>query len=311
MTVAVPRVKHDAFPFASDDELVRGLLPWIEDGVDAGEAVSIAMTGDHVRSVRDALGNSADLVRFHDSTEWYRKPARTILGWHQEIRAALDAGATSVRAAGEVRFGDPAEEDAEWIRYESIVNAVFEGSPAWLVCPYDQTRVSAEVLGSVSRTHPAVWNGIRRRSEEYLPPTELLAMVSGPHRGLPDGARSIPVAELREMRSSLWRAFDAAGWDGSSVDDFITAFSEIATNAIRHGGGISGASIAIRDLDATGEVRDRAGRLDDPLAGFRPPADAQEGGAGLWLARQLTSWLVIEPEPDSGTSVRFAVERRD
>lgn len=57
------------------------------------------------------------------------------------------------------------------------------------------------------------------------------------------------------------------------------------------------------------EIRDAGGAPVSPLAGYVPPREAALGGLGLWIARQLATWLVIEPDPSGGTVVRFGVER--
>jgi anti-sigma regulatory factor (Ser/Thr protein kinase) len=54
------------------------------------------------------------------------------------------------------------------------------------------------------------------------------------------------------------------------------------------------------------EVSDDGPGIDDPLAGFLPPRAGQEGGAGLWVARQLTRQLELVPSPH-GFSVRLWV----
>jgi anti-sigma regulatory factor (Ser/Thr protein kinase) len=52
------------------------------------------------------------------------------------------------------------------------------------------------------------------------------------------------------------------------------------------------------------EISDDGPGLDDPLAGYVPPRPDQEDGAGLWVARQLSSRLELMSSAD-GLTVRL------
>jgi anti-sigma regulatory factor (Ser/Thr protein kinase) len=69
----------------------------------------------------------------------------------------------------------------------------------------------------------------------------------------------------------------------------LLAGTEIAANALRHGGGIEQVRVRRARGRFVCEIIDRGGGFDDPAAGYLAP---QEGvGAGLWVARQLT-WQI-------------------
>jgi anti-sigma regulatory factor (Ser/Thr protein kinase) len=105
-------------------------------------------------------------------------------------------------------------------------------------------------------------------------------------------------AELTTHRRQLAAALRAGGTpsgnDDDAVDELLLAFEELASNALRHGGG---------QVRAT--VTDTGGSwlLDVSDAGVdRPPTpaigrDAAEGGLGLYLIAQMCSahgWMVDE-----------------
>jgi anti-sigma regulatory factor (Ser/Thr protein kinase) len=90
--------------------------------------------------------------------------------------------------------------------------------------------------------------------------------------------------------------------------------SELATNAIRHGGGTGRLRLWHRDGILFCQVSDHGPGIGDPTtAGTAPPDPAQvDGGRGLWICRHLTADLRIEPGPDGhGAIVTAAIPGRD
>lgn len=96
--------------------------------------------------------------------------------------------------------------------------------------------------------------------------------------------------------------------DEETVDDIKLAISEACTNAVkaleRQPVGIS---VEREDSHVRFEVVDRAGGFDEEAAA-RPGLDEElaEGGIGLQIIRSLFPDAVVEPNPDGGTTVRFA-----
>jgi anti-sigma regulatory factor (Ser/Thr protein kinase) len=69
----------------------------------------------------------------------------------------------------------------------------------------------------------------------------------------------------------------------------LLAASEIANNAMQHGGGIREVRVGRMQGRFVCEIVDRGEGFDDPAAGYLAP---REGiGTGLWVARQLT-WRI-------------------
>jgi serine/threonine-protein kinase RsbW len=115
--------------------------------------------------------------------------------------------------------------------------------------------------------------------------------------------------DLPDLRASVHVRVHA--WQsGDAADDFVLAVSEIATNAVVHGGG-SGALTLWHDHDQiTCRVTDAGPGMADPAAGCTPPPPSATGGYGLWLARNLTSTLLISTSP-AGTTVLVRLTRTD
>ena len=94
--------------------------------------------------------------------------------------------------------------------------------------------------------------------------------------------------------------------DQRTVDMVVLIAHELASNAVRHGGGAG----RLRLWPAAGalycEVSDGGSGLENPaLAGQTLPAPSLSGGRGLWIARQLST-LHIASSP-TGTTVTAAV----
>jgi anti-sigma regulatory factor (Ser/Thr protein kinase) len=115
-------------------------------------------------------------------------------------------------------------------------------------------------------------------------------------------ARDFTLDSLAEVRHALQTAAGHAGLTGQALDDFVVAVHELATNAIRHGGGRGRVDLRCVDDTLLCDVLDYGPGFgaDVPAAGVPPPAETP-GGRGLWLARQLTDTLMVSDRPDGVT----------
>jgi anti-sigma regulatory factor (Ser/Thr protein kinase) len=115
--------------------------------------------------------------------------------------------------------------------------------------------------------------------------------------------RSFDARSLRALRQAV---NDRIGndLDDLSRSEFVLAVHEIATNAVRHGGGAGELRLWRMDSQFWCEIVDQGtgiprGRLDG-----RRPKPGHIGGWGLWLARQICSTVEIETGR-TGTRVRL------
>jgi anti-sigma regulatory factor (Ser/Thr protein kinase) len=302
--------EHDALIYGSDEALVETLVPWLKEGHANGDGSVVATTAAHIAQFRDALGADGDSVSFIAADTLYVQPVQTIAAWQRLLVDAAAAGIAYTRMVGEVAFGTTPDVQTSWTRYESALNAVFELSPAWIVCPYDSRVLPPGVIDQASRTHPTVWNSTRHKSDRYEAPARLLREIVEPGRavtGSPDVELGIDDG-MGDVRDLVRTAGARAGLERARVEELVLAVSELAGNTVRHAGGGGRVALWITSEGVVCEVTDRGGGLHDPLAGLVPPKPSASAGMGLWIARQLSDSLAIGGG-DDGTTVRIAVDR--
>ena len=104
------------------------------------------------------------------------------------------------------------------------------------------------------------------------------------------------------FREQLARDLLAENVPEAKALEMLVAATEVATNAVRHGGGIESVRVGRVDGRFVCEVIDRGRGFDDPLAGYLAPRPGR--GTGLWVARQLT-WRVESFHSPRGFTVRM------
>jgi anti-sigma regulatory factor (Ser/Thr protein kinase) len=286
LTTSDTALRHDAFVYSSEDEYLARSVPFIRDGLEAGEGVIVANTRPGLAAMRDALGPDAQMAMFADVSESYTRPARALAAYHRVFAARLK-GTPTLRVVADVQFGpDPREWDM-WMGYEAVFNRSFAHLPVWVWCTYDASRLPGPMVDTAWRTHPEVlseqgWAA----SGRFEDPDELLRSVTPPPvslRGLrPVDAGDTPESFREQLAAELW----AEDVSEAKVLDMLVAATEVYQNAMQHGGGV----VDVRVGRAWGrfvcEVVDRGDGFDDPGAGYLAPREGM--GAGLWVARQLT-----------------------
>jgi anti-sigma regulatory factor (Ser/Thr protein kinase) len=115
----------------------------------------------------------------------------------------------------------------------------------------------------------------------------------------------IPFAgeDLYELRQLLtgWAARE--GMSTEPTDELVLSAHEIATNSVRHGGGV-GMMRLWRTSDALiCEIQD-SGRIADAMIGRVRPGPLAKESRGLWIANQLCDLVQIR-SGDGGTQVRM------
>lgn len=111
---------------------------------------------------------------------------------------------------------------------------------------------------------------------------------------------------LYALRAALAAHADDLGAAPEQVERLLIAGGELATNAIRHGGG-SGRLRLWRDGDVLRcEISDQGPGMADLTAGSRRPEPTALGGRGLWIVRHLCDGVDVETGPN-GTTVTAAI----
>ncbi|MFI1719711.1 anti-sigma factor RsbA family regulatory protein [Streptomyces sp. NPDC020489] len=296
---------HPALFYGDAQEYLAGTVPFVREGLEAGEPVAVAVPGDNLGLIRDALGTDADTVRLLDMREAGRNPGRIIPG---VLRAFADAQPPGrrVRIIGEpIWAGRTSGEYPACVQHEALINAAFADRHATILCPYDVRRLDETVLADAWATHPTVipsGGGPERRSDAYAPDA-VVDRCNEPLSVVPDVlCLGFDAGSLSAVRHLATAEGARLGLTGIALENLALVAAELTTNSVVHGGGAGTLRVWSEDGYALCEVRD-AGRLADPLAGRRPPARDQRGGRGLLLVN-LVADLVRTHTGEDGTTVR-------
>jgi anti-sigma regulatory factor (Ser/Thr protein kinase) len=295
--------RHPALFYRGVDEYLDGTVPFIEEGLAAGEPVAVAVPGAKHESLRAGLGDSATRVRLIDMTRAGRNPGRILPG-------VLFAFADHHRDAERVRIiGEPiwpGRSEVEYpacVQHEALINQAFTGRSVEILCPYDAAGLPRDVLRDAERTHPTVIGPAGRRRSSRYAPDEALADYN---EALPAPAMAdtvlVDADTLSQARAFGMVAAKRAGLGADRADDFEFVVNELITNSIEHARTRCALRVWVDHGHLVGEVID-GGRMDDPMAGRRPAPPEQARGRGLLLVNHLTDLMRIH-RSDRGTTIR-------
>lgn len=166
---------HQCLIYVDAADLVETTAPFLQDGVEQGEAVLVVADPENAEPLRDRLGAAAAKVRFGDWRSWYSSSRDALLGYRQFATDALAAGAPWVRIVGEPVWADRTPEETEtWVRYEALINFAFAAIPLSLVCPYNETALDSASIDNARATHcRCLVQGESIRSPEFVDPLDL------------------------------------------------------------------------------------------------------------------------------------------
>jgi anti-sigma regulatory factor (Ser/Thr protein kinase) len=309
-TTARDEFVHPALFYRDGDEYLAGTVPFIRGGLAAGEPVAVAVPGPNLALIRRALGDDAHRVLLRDMTAAGRNPGRIL---PTVLLAFADAhSGRRVRLIGEpIWAGRTATEYPACAQHEALINAAFSGRAATILCPYDTDRLDPVWVRDSYKTHPVIWaGGSRFASADYDDP---VAVAAGFNRPLPAPPRqaattTVDLSTLRAVRGFVAEQGRRAGLAPERVADLVLAVSELAANAVKHGGGSGHLALWAEDDHLVCQLTD-GGHLSQPLAGRIPvPAGALTGGRGLLLINQLCDLVRVHTTP-VGTTTRIHLHR--
>jgi anti-sigma regulatory factor (Ser/Thr protein kinase) len=109
--------------------------------------------------------------------------------------------------------------------------------------------------------------------------------------------QSFDVGGLHALRAALVARASELGVTPARLDRLLLVCSELATNAIRHGGGAGRLRLwrAERPSAIVCEVSDRGDGIGDAEIGRVPVEPTAVGGRGIWICRQLADAFSIRP----------------
>jgi AcrR family transcriptional regulator len=265
-----PRLVHEGLVYSSDEEFLGRLIPFLADGLAAGDPTMVVLASGKSAMLREALGQHAERVSFSDAHAMYRRPAAAFAAYRAHLETELSRpGVERVRVTGEIPLGLTDEEYVEWMRYESMFNRGFAGYPLWVVCGYDIRDRPEQIVADAIHTHPIVSiDGKRNTNADYI---ETDAFVERPVRRKPkpadfDGDPVLRLTvtkerDLDEVRRAVSAAARAAGLAPRIVDDVTLAAAELAGDALRDGSGEASVHVTrtgamwhcdVTDRDSTG-----------------------------------------------------------
>ena len=298
---------HEAVLYEGEEGFLTEMLPYVREGIEAGESVLVAVSKRKIGLMRDELGLDSDAVEFADMALVGANPARIIPVWRDFVDRHV-AGGSAGRGIGEpVWDGRTPEEIVECQHHEWLLNVAFEDGPAWkLFCPYDVSALDPDVIAAARHSHRAVLAAGTQSSSDHYEPDLAGRPFIGPLSEVPADAfrlvfRTDGVSGVRRFVSEVGKR---SGLGPASTADLALAATELATNTIQHGGG-AGMLHVWRDRSSVHcQVTDN-GTILDPLVGRIRPVAGQQGGRGLWLVNQLCDLVQIRAVPQ-GTVVRLS-----
>jgi AcrR family transcriptional regulator len=287
---------HEALVYSSDEEFLTRVLPFVHDGISAGQPVMAVLMPDKFALLCAALGDDAERISFVDARSHYRRPAHALAQYRQQLDEELSRpGVELVRVVGELPFGTTEQDHAEWIRYESVINQAWADYPVWVICGYDTRALPEQVIADALRTHPCVSSRDEPSpSAAYLEADDLLTLPLRREAGRPvDGGG--PLArltitrepELADLRRAVAGAARAGGLSPLVVGDVTVAVGELVRDGLRRGDGATSVQV----------VRDQA-RWHCDVTGPAPGADDD---LGLLIARMIGERVEVASGADTQT----------
>ncbi|MEU6646366.1 sensor histidine kinase [Saccharomonospora sp. NPDC046836] len=295
---------HETLFYRDERAYLAGTVPFVLDGLAAGEPVAVAVPGENLDRIQDALGTSAAEVRLIDMAVAGRNPGRIIPG---VLSAFADTHPGPLRLVGEpIWAGRTAAEYLACVQHEALINVAFAGRAGTTVlCPYD-ARLPQPVLADAEATHPVLVDGVGRQLSSRYAPDDVLATANVPLVAPPEAAAmAFALDGLARARRFAVDLAKTAGLKGDRLDDLALAVGELTSNSVQHGGGSGVLRVWSNHDEVICEVTD-AGRVTDPLAGRRPASPGQVGGRGLLLVNCVAD-LVRTYYGPGGTVTRLHV----
>jgi anti-sigma regulatory factor (Ser/Thr protein kinase) len=304
--------RHDALLFDSPADLVEVAVPWLREGLEAGDAAVIAASADTADVLREALDGD-QRVHVLERGDVYRARTPTAITTFRNLRDERSTvPGSTVRVVGELDFGPTERDWLEWQRYEAVINEALHGWSLWGLCVFDTQRLPDALIDCALGTHPQVRTRRGRGpNPHFVDPAEYLRALPVPVEPLeaaPPRLAARDVSDFIGLRHAVAGELSGLAAPRDLVEDFLLAVDEMTSNALRHGRPPVGLRLWVGSDRIVCRIGDRGVGWDDPFAGYGPAHgdDLSRGGMGLWLARQLCDHVDIWTDTD-GAHVRLTV----
>ncbi|MFF7051599.1 anti-sigma factor RsbA family regulatory protein [Streptomyces griseorubiginosus] len=299
--------RHELYPYRSGEEFLEGTVGFIQEALDGGEAVVVAVPESKATLLRAEVPDDG-AVQYVDTSPLAHHPGRLIGAWQEWIREYTAQGRL-VRGIGESPWAEArSPSEVEELRYhEWLLNRAFADGPAWwLLCPYDLAGEQAAVE-QMARCHPEIRADGRTTPSTDFDPQAPFDFVPLTHPCDPYDEFAYSTGDLPALRDKITACAEQLGLHGHRLRELHLAATEVAANSIRYGGGQGVLRTWTESRRLVCEFRD-AGYISDPLVGRSKPPHTQMGGRGLWLVHQLCDMVEIRSTPKTGTTIRLHTE---
>lgn len=307
--------QHGACVYDSDQQFLQTAVPFLAEGLAAGDPVLAVTTPANLELIGAALGPRGGEVDYAESAFFGRRPPQRVAAFYRywKNHASGTGGGNRVRILAEpVWAGRSTREIAAWTRMESALNVVLAPASISMICAYDTRAVGPGIVSGALRTHPAQIAGSRLSpSADFTDPAEFVRSCdSGTLPDPPaDAAAFLFDGDLRELRR--FTAGRAAAYEvtGERADTLILAVSEVGAYLKNQHPGTA----AVRAWEQPGAVvcdfRQPGVSVSDPFLGLRPARLEPSAGDGLWLANQVCDRMEIRSGAD-GCTIQLQVPSR-
>lgn len=186
--------RHLCAFFHSEEEEFRTVLPFIRDGLEAGEKVVYIVNAQKIEEHRTRLADAGIDLSLEKSGQL------EVIGWPLSDRdlsafekteesqmmddvlsAARSEGYRRTRVIGDMDWASENHvREIGLIALEARLEAVYSRHDAWIICAYDLSRFSGLTVLDVMRTHPAVLiGGVVQHNPFYILPEQMLEELRG------------------------------------------------------------------------------------------------------------------------------------
>lgn len=294
---------HEALVYDSDEAFLGIAVPFLREGVAAGQPTLVGGDEKQQQLVSAALGDLPGLTLLDHSAPGH---SVTTLREIYLLRCAqIGDGAAQIRVLG----GIPRVPWKASARIEAAVNHFFSALPIWEICPYDTRCTPDSVLADVRSTHPrhAVNHGQSSLSDQYEGPAAFLnrwakAEVDVLEASAPD--LNLVNPSPAAASSAVLLLAEGTQLDNESADIVQLSVSELVTNALEYGLGPALMRAWATHDRVVVTIRDAGPGPTDPFTGLLrldPKADPDQD-TGLYLIHRAASQLTTFTDENGFTA---------
>jgi excisionase family DNA binding protein len=160
---SVPLRSHFAPIYSSDLGGLRLTVPFLADGLRAGQPCFLVASGPVLQRYATALTED-QRIDFEKATSSGQlvvmdgpgaTAVESIANWEEKFSRALGGGPTTIRVVGEMACERRLfASDAEMIAYDEAYDLMTRRFPAVTLCPYDAREFDGETILRVLKAHP-------------------------------------------------------------------------------------------------------------------------------------------------------------